>query len=61
MDAVCMQALHDRFRLVSEAVDGSTVNDDVSGCDGFALVQPPDMEFVDRLDAGDLRNCQQGC
>lgn len=54
MYTVCMEALVDRIGQVHEAGHLRIGEDDVGGGDRFLLVEPPDVQFVDGEDAGDL-------
>lgn len=49
-----MKAFHDYLGLVCETFDGSTIDDDVGSRNRLALVQSPDMKFMNRLDTRDL-------
>ena len=61
MDAVGVEALSDGLGLLHEAGYGLVGNDEVDRCDCLFLIQPPDVEFVDRLDSGDLDQCVSFC
>ena len=54
MDAVGVEALADGARLLHEVGDGLVGDHNVHRRDGLLLVQPPDVQLVDRLDAGNL-------
>lgn len=54
VNPISVETLHDDLRPVRETLNGSTVNDYVGRCDGFALIQPPYVQLVDRFDSGNL-------
>lgn len=49
-----MQALADSAGSGHEVRHVVVGHDDVGGCDGFLLVETPDVQLVDGLDSGDL-------
>lgn len=54
VDAVGVQTLPNCLCLGHEARDVRVRDGDVGRGDGLPLVQPPDVQLVHRLDAGDL-------
>lgn len=57
VDPVGVEALVDGPSLLDEARDGLVVREhDVRGRDGLLLVEPPDVQLVDRFYAWDLHH-----
>ena len=54
MDAVGMETLAHSLGLGHKRTDVFVFNHDVGACDGLLLVQAPDVELVDTLDARDF-------
>lgn len=55
MNTVSVKALVDCLREAHKVIQCGLGHDDVGRGEGFALVQAPDVEFVDGEHAGDLR------
>ena len=55
MNAISVEALADCLREAHEVIQCGLGHDDVGRGEGFALVQAPDVEFVDGEHARDLR------